>query len=59
MQVGVGAFVLNSKREVLVVQERFGPLKGTVSLVLTAYNAASDDNSIFAFKLTSVDVLPM
>ena len=31
MQVGVGAFVMNSKREVLVVQERFGPLKGSVS----------------------------
>lgn len=30
VQVGIGAFVLNSKREVLVVQERFGPLKGTV-----------------------------
>lgn len=32
-QVGIGAFVLNSKREVLVVQERFGPLKGTVSIL--------------------------
>lgn len=31
MQVGIGAFVVNSKREVLVVQERFGPLKGSVS----------------------------
>ena len=30
LQVGVGAFVVNSKREVLVVQERFGPLKGSV-----------------------------
>lgn len=28
-QVGIGAFVVNSKKEVLVVQERFGPLKGT------------------------------
>lgn len=27
-QVGVGAFVLNSKKEVLVVQEASGPLKG-------------------------------
>lgn len=27
-QVGVGAFVLNSKREVLVVQEASGPLRG-------------------------------
>ncbi|CAG9464324.1 unnamed protein product [Pedinophyceae sp. YPF-701] len=27
-QVGVGAFVINSKREVLVVQERSGPLRG-------------------------------
>ncbi len=30
LQVGVGAFVVNSKKEVLVVQERFGPLKGSV-----------------------------
>ncbi len=30
LQVGIGAFVVNSKREVLVVQERFGPLKGSV-----------------------------
>lgn len=28
-QVGVGAFVLNDKQEVLAVQERNGPLKGT------------------------------
>ncbi|KAL3147960.1 hypothetical protein ABBQ38_014255 [Trebouxia sp. C0009 RCD-2024] len=28
-QVGIGAFVMNSKGEVLVVQERFGPLKGS------------------------------
>lgn len=27
-QVGVGAFVVNEKREVLVVQERLGPLRG-------------------------------
>ncbi len=27
-QVGVGAFVLNDRREVLVVQERSGPLRG-------------------------------
>ncbi len=27
-QVGVGAFVLNERREVLVVQEKSGPLKG-------------------------------
>ena len=32
LQVGIGAFVVNSKKEVLVVQERFGPLKGTVSV---------------------------
>lgn len=31
VQVGIGAFVVNSKREVLVVQERLGPLKGSVS----------------------------
>lgn len=31
LQVGIGAFVVNSKKEVLVVQERFGPLKGSVS----------------------------
>lgn len=30
LQVGIGAFVVNSKKEVLVVQERFGPLKGSV-----------------------------
>jgi hypothetical protein len=29
-QVGVGAFVLNEKNEVLVVQEGTGPLKGKV-----------------------------
>ncbi|KAL0034735.1 hypothetical protein WJX77_004757 [Trebouxia sp. C0004] len=28
-QVGIGAFVVNSRREVLVVQERLGPLKGS------------------------------
>lgn len=28
-QVGVGAFVVNERREVLVVQEKNGPLKGT------------------------------
>lgn len=28
LQMGVGAFVMNSRREVLVVQERSGPLKG-------------------------------
>ena len=27
-QVGVGAFVVNEKRQVLVVQEKFGPLRG-------------------------------
>ena len=27
-QVGVGAFVMNERREVLVVQERSGPLRG-------------------------------
>lgn len=27
-QVGVGAFVLNERREVLVVQEKTGPLRG-------------------------------
>lgn len=27
-QVGVGAFVLNERREVLVVQEKMGPLRG-------------------------------
>ena len=35
VQVGIGAFVVNSKREVLVVQERLGPLKGSVSNTLT------------------------
>lgn len=28
-QVGIGAFVLNERREVLVVQEKLGPLRGT------------------------------
>ena len=28
-QVGVGGFVLNDKGEVLVVQERHGPLRGS------------------------------
>lgn len=37
MQVGIGAFVVNSKREVLVVQERFGPLKGSVSHTLSYF----------------------
>ncbi len=36
LQVGIGAFVVNSKKEVLVVQERFGPLKGTVRFVFSA-----------------------
>lgn len=27
-QVGVGAFVVNEKRQVLVVQEKYGPLRG-------------------------------
>lgn len=39
MQVGIGAFVVNSKREVLVVQERLGPLKGSVSNTLTYFPA--------------------
>ena len=37
MQVGIGAFVVNCKREVLVVQERFGPLKGSVSHTLSYF----------------------
>ena len=27
-QVGIGAFVMNERREVLMVQERTGPLRG-------------------------------
>lgn len=34
MQVGIGAFVLNDEQEVLVVQERRGPLRGKVRLRL-------------------------
>ena len=30
LQVGIGAFVLNEAQEVLVVQERRGPLRGKV-----------------------------
>lgn len=56
LQVGIGAFVVNSKREVLVVQERLGPLKGTVSLASTANTVLSDDHSVVASTLTSVGV---
>lgn len=34
MQVGVGAFVVNERREVLVVQEKNGPLRGQVQSCL-------------------------
>ena len=30
-QVGIGAFVLNERREMLLVQEKSGPLKGKAS----------------------------
>lgn len=34
LQVGVGAFVLNERREVLVVQEKNGPLRGQARALL-------------------------
>ena len=54
MQVGIGAFVVNRKREVLVVQERFGPLKGSVSHTLscsrsTSTSAETQDQSSTGF----------
>lgn len=60
MQVGIGAFVVNSKREVLVVQERFGPLKGSVSCTFNkmlftpqhVYQPASSSMTKGQYKLT-------
>eukprot|EP00887_Chlorella_sp_A99_P002056 scaffold18.g2056.t1 len=44
--VGVGAFVLNGRREVLVVQERWGPLRGqNVWKMVTGLVASGEDIS--------------
>ena len=37
LQVGVGAFVLNERREVLVVQEKNGPLRGQAHALCMAF----------------------
>ena len=43
MQVGVGAFVLNERREVLVVQEKNGPLRGQVHTPCAVPNLGSEE----------------